>query len=159
MNSRAKRDRALIKPILALNALVLCAGTLSSCGDIPEKVLNPPVTTVTIGPAPEETTTPEPVPEPEPEPTTSEVAEAKKNPAWNDGMYQVGDDIKPGRYRTTNVDNNMCYYARLSGDSGELGDIISNNLADGPMSVTVNRTDAFIEFNGGCEWKRAPGGN
>ena len=153
MNSRAKRDRALIKPILALNALVLCAGTLSSCGDIPEKVLNPPVTTVTIGPAPETTTQ-------EPEPTQGEVEKAaKKSPVWSDGMYQVGEDIKPGRYRTTNIDDNACYYARLSKDDGELSSIISNNLADGPMSVTISKSDAFVEFNGGCEWKRAPGGN
>ncbi|WP_460397783.1 hypothetical protein [Actinophytocola sediminis] len=73
----------------------------------------------------------------------------------SDGMYQVGVDVAPGRYKTTGPDDSSdfahCYWARTTDDSGELRSIIANSLLQGPGSVTVNAGE-FIELNGGCTW-------
>lgn len=91
--------------------------------------------------APEE----EPEPEPEPEPTVG------------DGVHRVGDDIDPGVYTTDGPDPDgivpMCYYARLSGLSGELDDVIANNNIEGSGTVEVSESDAALELSGGCEWE------
>jgi hypothetical protein len=66
------------------------------------------------------------------------------------GIYVVGEDIKPGEYRTTGDD---CYWARLSGLSGELDDIIVNGFADGPAVLTIAKSDVAFENSCG-EWVR-----
>lgn len=72
------------------------------------------------------------------------------------GVHRVGEDIEPGTYSTGGPDADAlvpnCYYARLSGLSGELDDIISNNNIDGPGTVVVEEGDTALELSGGCEW-------
>lgn len=87
-------------------------------------------------------------PEPEPEPETSATI--------GNGIHQVGNDIEPGTYSTDGPDPDdlfpFCYYARLSGLSGELDDIIANNNIEGPGTVVVAEGDVALELSGGCEW-------
>lgn len=57
-----------------------------------------------------------------------------------EGTNLVGTDVQPGTYRTTGT---TCYWARLSGLSGEFGDVITNGI--GPSIVEIAPTDkAFI---------------
>ena len=59
------------------------------------------------------------------------------------GTYLVGRDIVAGTYRgkagTDTLDS--CYWARLRGLSGELDDVIANEIATGQYFVSVQRTD------------------
>ncbi len=99
-----------------------------------------------------------------PEDEESEEEEAEEEPepepegpaAIGNGVHRVGEDIEPGTYSTEGPDPDgllpMCYYARLSGLSGELDDIISNNNIEGPGTVVVDAGDAALELSGGCEW-------
>src|SRR5262245_15428704 len=65
-------------------------------------------------------------------------------PNFTDGMYEVGVDIQPGTYRTR-VASPGCYYARLSGFGGEVGDILANNLTDYPAIVEIKPSDKGFE--------------
>jgi hypothetical protein len=77
---------------------------------------------------------------------------AKKAPkTYGEGTYEVGVDIKAGKYKTSGGTN--CYFARLSSLDG--GDIIDNNLSDGPMIASIKKTDKAIEFSGECSWVAA----
>ena len=82
--------------------------------------------------------------EPRPEPEDSK-------PNFGDGVYQVGTDIQPGTYRTREG-SSMCYYARLSGFSNEMNDIITNANTDAPAIVTIKPTDAGFESQGCGTW-------
>lgn len=91
---------------------------------------------------------PEESEEPEPEPESPSTI--------GNGIHRVGDDIEPGTYTTDGVDPDglfpFCYYAWLSGLSGELEDIIANNNIEGPGTVVVAEGDAALELSGDCEW-------
>lgn len=103
--------------------------------------------------SPEETETAE---EREEEPAEEETPEEETPDSVGDGVHRVGDDIQPGIYTTDGPDPDslfpMCYYARLSGLSGEFDDIIANNNIEGPGTVEVSESDAALELSGGCEW-------
>lgn len=73
----------------------------------------------------------------------AEAAEEEAQAAsanFGDGSWRVGEDIDPGTYRAEGSD--ACYWERLSGFSGELGDIISNDFSSGPTTVTIAEGDA-----------------
>ena len=71
--------------------------------------------------------------------------------SFNEGVYKVGSDIKPGLYKSTNGG----YYARLK--SEDTSDIITNDLKDsGVMYCRVHASDAYIDFSGG-PWVRVSG--
>ena len=63
------------------------------------------------------------------------------------GMYLIGRDIGPGTYRGEGGQGilDSCYYARLSGLSGELDDLITNNNATGQFYVTVEASDYALQ--------------
>ncbi|MBR8740789.1 hypothetical protein DSY14_03455 [Nocardiopsis sp. MG754419] len=94
--------------------------------------------------------------EPVEEAAAEEPAEEESSSTIGNGVHQVGSDISPGVYTTDGPDPDsimpMCYYARLSGLSGELDDIITNNNIEGPGTVEVSEGDAALELSGGCEW-------
>ncbi|HEY0867295.1 MAG TPA: hypothetical protein VGE01_07950 [Fimbriimonas sp.] len=54
---------------------------------------------------------------------------------FGDGTYFVGIDIAPGTWRSAN--GSSCYWARLSGFSGELGDILANDNEEGSAIVEI----------------------
>lgn len=62
------------------------------------------------------------------------------------GTFEVGADVKPGRYKSARPDDgDSCYWARLKDTDGG---IIANNLTQGPSVVVIKKTDAFFETNG-----------
>jgi hypothetical protein len=74
-----------------------------------------------------------------------------------DGVFLVGDDVKPGRYTTRVPDDSFnCYWARLTGTSGQFSDIIANNNVNpgGQAVVTIGRNDVAFETNGCGTWTR-----
>lgn len=74
------------------------------------------------------------------------------------GTWLVGDDVEPGTYRTPGANpdepSGMCYWSRLSGLSGELDDVITNGLPDGPAVVTIAPGDAAFQTRGCQPWER-----
>lgn len=77
----------------------------------------------------------------EPEPVAGTIPE---------GTHRVPQDVKPGTYRTSGGEG--CYWARLSSLDGD--SIIANNLSDGPMTVTIKRTDKGFETSNCADWKK-----
>ena len=61
------------------------------------------------------------------------------------GTFRVGDDIAPGTYAS--LQDGGCYWARLSGFSGESADLIANDFVSqpGPGIVTIDPTDVGFE--------------
>ena len=60
------------------------------------------------------------------------------NDRFLDGTWRVGPDIKPGIYRTIPPSQSPggipgCYWARLSGLSGERSEIIVNRTSENPV--------------------------
>lgn len=81
----------------------------------------------------------EPAPTAAPEPVT-----------FGNGTFLVGTDIQPGTYRSDAPSG--CYWERLSGLSGEFGDIIANHFSDsaGQVLVDIGPNDvAFVSQNCG----------
>ena len=75
------------------------------------------------------------------------------NDRFSDGTWLVGSDISHGLYRTIPTD--YCYWARLSGLSGELDDILANDNTDAPTYVQILETDTAFESSGCGEWTLA----
>lgn len=69
------------------------------------------------------------------------------------GLFLVGEDIEPGTYRGDGS-GGTCYWARLSGTSGEFDDIITNGLPQGPTVVTIAESDVAFETTGCADWVR-----
>lgn len=61
--------------------------------------------------------------------------------SFGDGWWAVGDHIEPGRYRSEGG-GDLCYWERLSGFSGEFGDIIANANVEGQALVEIASSDA-----------------
>ncbi len=74
-------------------------------------------------------------------------------PQFGDGTFVVGKDIQPGTYRTREASSG-CYYARLSGFGGTLGEIIANNNTDAPAIVTIAATDKGFESTRCGTWTK-----
>ncbi|MGW6291118.1 hypothetical protein [Streptomyces sp. NPDC055058] len=71
-----------------------------------------------------------------------------------EGEYLVGDDIRPGTYKTAGPDGDFgCYWERAKDASGEFESIIANNNLNGPGRVTLNKGEYF-KTNRCEEWKR-----
>jgi len=61
--------------------------------------------------------------------------------------------VEPGTYRGNEAGGKMCYWTRLSGLSGEMGDMIANDIAQGPTVVTIKATDKAFETKRCGAWK------
>ncbi|ROS21811.1 hypothetical protein [Cellulomonas sp. PhB150] len=79
-------------------------------------------------------------------------ASLEKNTIPGDGTYLVGEDIKAGTYISN--DNSGCYWARLSGTGGDLGDIIANGNEEGRAIVTIKASDEAFETSGCADWHK-----
>ncbi len=64
-------------------------------------------------------------------------------PGFGSGTLRVNDQIAPGRYSATAAAG--CYWARLSGTSGQLDDVLSNNNTTGHVIVDILPTDAAFQ--------------
>ena len=85
--------------------------------------------------------------------TNSYITTAITYPQFGDGTFVVGQDIQPGTYRTQ-VASPGCYYARLSGFGGTIGDIIANANTDAPAIVTISASDKGFESVGCGTWTK-----
>ncbi len=74
---------------------------------------------------------------------TTSVIPRTTVPGFGSGTLRVNDQIVPGRYSAAATPG--CYYARLSGTSGQLTDILSNNNANGHVIVDILPTDAAFQ--------------
>ncbi len=71
---------------------------------------------------------------------------------FGDGTWVVGEDIEPGVYR--NEGGTSCYWERLSGLSGEFGDIIANDNPDGPAVVEIASSDTAFSSQRCGTWSQ-----
>lgn len=71
---------------------------------------------------------------------------------FGDGTWVIGEDVEPGVY--SNDGGGMCYWERLSGLSGEFGDIIANGLPDGQAVVEIAGSDTAFSSQGCGTWTR-----
>lgn len=76
----------------------------------------------------------------------------KSKTSFGDGMFFVGSDIEPGTYRNTGGEN--CYYARLSGFSHGLHDIVANENADAPAIVRIDPRDVGFSSSRCGTWTK-----
>jgi hypothetical protein len=63
----------------------------------------------------------------------------------------VGTDIQPGTYRTRSASSG-CYWERLSGFGGSMGEILANENTDGPAVVTIASSDKGFKSQGCGTW-------
>jgi hypothetical protein len=68
-----------------------------------------------------------------------------------DGLWKVGEEVAPGTYRSGG--GGSCYWARLSGFSGDLDDIITNGIGRN-QTVTISPSDVGFESSGCGTWTR-----
>ena len=78
--------------------------------------------------------------------------DAESSKEFGDGTWMVGTDIEAGVYR--NDGGSLCYWERLSGLSGELGDIIANGLPEGQAVVEIAGSDTAFSSQGCGTWTR-----
>jgi hypothetical protein len=84
-------------------------------------------------------------------PTTVPAGPAK---TFGDGTHLVGTSIAAGTYRAGGGEG--CYWQRLSGLGGTLGDIIANDDAVGPAIVTILPTDKAFSTQYCGTWTPLP---
>ncbi len=139
----------------ALIALVVGVGIGASGGAESKSAAGPqPTVTVTskARPAPTVTITETVTAEAEQPQETEQTGPATT--ISGDGQYLVGEDMKPGTYKTAGTDSSVpCYWARLKDASGELSGIIANDNITGPARVTLKKGEYFETKR--CQpWKR-----
>ena len=80
------------------------------------------------------------------------------NDRFLDGTWRVGPDIKPGIYRAIPPASSLgtpgCYWARLSGLTGERTEIIVNDTTQNPVHVEIKADDVAFKSIGCGEWSR-----
>ncbi|MGC0252360.1 hypothetical protein [Pseudactinotalea sp. Z1748] len=81
----------------------------------------------------------------------ADAAAAAAERSFGNGTWRVGEDIDPGVYRTEGASS--CYWERLSGFSGEFGDIIANDFTSGPTTVTIAASDSGFSSQGCGTWE------
>ena len=64
------------------------------------------------------------------------------------GTYIIGRDISAGTYRGETGQDilDSCYWARLNGVSGDFGQLIANNIANGKFYVEVKVSDFALSI-------------
>lgn len=89
------------------------------------------------------------------EPPAPELPAEDTPAGFGEGVYEVGRDLQPGVFRTDGPTSDYgCAWYRLADNSGEFDAIIAMDVVDGPASVTVSDSDAFVKFTGSCSWVR-----
>lgn len=74
--------------------------------------------------------------------------------AFTNGTKRIGEEVQAGTtYRTRTADSG-CYWARLSGFGGTLGEIIANDNTSGPAIVTIGPSDVGFQSNRCGKWTR-----
>ncbi len=81
-----------------------------------------------------------------PPPATTTTTEPATPTTFGEGVWVVGSDISAGTYRNSDS-SGFCYWARLSGFSGDIEDIITNEFTDTIQIVEISSSDAGFESN------------
>jgi hypothetical protein len=68
------------------------------------------------------------------------------------GTFAVGQQLAPGRWRSDGSD--LCYWERLSGLTGTLGEVLASGTTTGPVEVEVLATDVGFGSLGCGTWRR-----
>jgi hypothetical protein len=68
------------------------------------------------------------------------------------GTFAVGRQLAPGRWRSDGRD--LCYWERLSGLTGTLGEVLASGTMPGPADVEVLPTDVGFGSLGCGTWRR-----
>jgi hypothetical protein len=145
---RSRRRMWLVIAVVVVFIIVIAAIAGGSHGGTTSQPASTP-STQTTQPASQPTTVPTHAAS-----TPTSVPTQKPAPSFvtfSDGTYQVGKDIQPGTYRTRTASPG-CYYERLSGFGGTVGDIIANNNTDNPAIVTIKATDKGFDTQGCGTW-------
>ena len=77
---------------------------------------------------------------------------AKKANEFSGGTHMIGTDIQPGTYSTPG--SSSCYWERLRGLGGGLGDIIANAIPEGQAVVTIPASDVAFKSSGCGTWTK-----
>jgi hypothetical protein len=67
------------------------------------------------------------------------------------GTYVVGRQLAPGRWQSDGPD--LCYWERLSGLTGTLGEVLATGTGTGPVDVEVLPTDVGFGSLGCGTWR------
>ncbi len=73
---------------------------------------------------------------------SSDLSPRTSSPTANfgGGAFLVGSEVGPGTWRNSDS-SASCYWERLSGFGGSLGEIIANEFSDSIQTVTINASD------------------
>ena len=137
---------ALVAGLLLGGALGFVGGSSSSTEAAPTTVTETASETTTVESTVEVTAPPAEEPEGGDEPGSAGAM------IPGDGTYLVGTDIEPGTYRAAGADS--CYWARLSGTTGDLDEIIVNDFGSGQMVVTIAESDVAFETARCGTWEK-----
>lgn len=85
-------------------------------------------------------------------PSSLPSGEAGNDESFNDGIFKVGTDIQPGTYKNEGTES--CYWARLSGFSGDSAEILSNDNPRGQTYVTIEASDTAFESQNCGTWTK-----
>lgn len=69
-----------------------------------------------------------------------------------DGFYTVGEQMAAGTWRSTGG-GSSCYWERLSGLSGDFGDIITNYPGSAGVTATISSSDRAFKSDGCGLWE------
>lgn len=124
---------------------------VATSGDSPTAVPSgTPKDTATPKPTntPKATDTPKPTATPAPPTPTPEPAGF----SFGSGKKLVGSDVQAVTYRTRSAPSNNCYWERLKGLGGTLGEVAANDNASGPAVVTISAADVAFNSTGCPRW-------
>jgi hypothetical protein len=82
----------------------------------------------------------------------SAVTDSKTAP-FEDGTYIVNVDIAPGTWRSSGG-GDFCYAERLKGFGGTLGEIITNDVSQSSLVISIAKTDKGFSSSGCGSWTK-----
>jgi hypothetical protein len=71
-----------------------------------------------------------------------------------DGVFFVGEQVQPGRYRADSGADEHCFWSRLKGFSGAYEDVIDTGMSKGQAIVDIRPTDAGFQTSFCGEWTK-----
>ncbi|MEO6398198.1 MAG: hypothetical protein ABIP13_06990 [Tepidiformaceae bacterium] len=124
------------------------AGKTASVTNTSEPIEEPKATNT-----PKSTNTPKPTETPRPTSTPAPPT-ATPEPAgfsFGSGKKQVGSEVSYATYRTRSA-SPSCYWERLKGLGGTVGEIIANENTNGPAVVTIGSSDVAFNSTRCARW-------
>ena len=143
---------ALIGLIALFVGIAIGGADNSSTSADPEVTTETVVTTIT--PDPVTTTEIKTLRPPAPTATVTRTVRVTPQPEagiTGDGTFIVGTQVQPGTYQSSGGSD--CYWARLSGLSGDFDDVITNGLGAHQV-VTISPSDAAFDTERCGEWTK-----